>query len=192
MNTLTGVDLDAAVASVLGKDYPLIQQCERVRAFNPSHSRALAMQLLIDQKVSVLDGTHYDPTKQVEVTCWSAGWPRFEYDDFVMDHEGTGDTPQVAICRTIVQRAEDQAREAERLAAEQAERDRREAIRAVAWDRDNQARATRTAWTAFANDEERAAYALALDQQLANIRARIVDGVAEPDTGLLSFVARPS
>lgn len=29
MNTLTGVDLDAAVASVLGKDYPTVSSAKR-------------------------------------------------------------------------------------------------------------------------------------------------------------------
>lgn len=182
MNTLTGVDLDAAVASVLGKDYPLIVQCERVRAFNPSHSRALAMQLLIDQKITLLYSPHWDE-KNNEIPHWAAGWHYYDCDDFEMESEGTGATPQEAICRAILQRAENQAREAERQAAEQAENERLGALCAVAWDRANHTRATRTPWTEFANEEEQAAYRLALDQQLENIRARhAVDGtVASTD-----------
>lgn len=211
MNTLTGVELDAAVASVLGKDHHLIQRCARMGlAFDPSHKMALAMELLIDLEMAV----YRDPDAEPALTePWLAGFNlRGEYDrDYyesmgpepaylVLDHGARGDTPQVAICRAIVQRAEDQVREDQVCeAVERAERaqqaiaradeyDRQVAIRAVAWDRANHARATRTAWTDFANDEERAAYALALDQQLENIRVRnrSTTGSAKP-----GFVALP-
>lgn len=188
MNTLTGVELDAAVASVLGiahlsesfmtnppKPVAVWRLLDSGKAnyeagpFNPSVDANLAMQLLIDQKITLLYSPNWDE-KNNEIPNWAAGWHYYDCDDFEMESEGTGATPQEAICRAIVRRAEDQAREAERQAAEQAENERREAVRAVAWDRANHTRATRTPWAEFANEEEQAAYRWALDQQLEFIR----------------------
>lgn len=183
MNTLTGVELDAAVASVLGKDYYLIQQCERMgRTFNPSHKMALAMELLIEHKLAIY---HDDLAERTKLDPWVAGFDlRVEYAGCGDDTGARGDTPQVAICRAIVQRAEDQVR----AATEQAERAARQAkaqheteVWCLAHSRAEHTRRTRVPWTDFANDEERDAYREALDSQLSHIRQ--VNNLPDPAAG---------
>lgn len=189
MNTLTSVDLDAAVASVLGEDHYIIQRCARMGlAFNPSHKMALAMELLIEQKITLLYSPHWDE-KNNEIPHWAAGWHHYDCDDFEMESEGTGATPQEAICRAIVQRAEDQAREAFLKEKSDAARAHLVALTDTAWERANHTRRTRTPWTEFANDEERDAYSVALERQLAGVRRS--NDLPDPAEDIVSSSKRP-
>lgn len=194
MNTLTGVDLDAAVASVLGEDHHVIQRCARMGlAFDPSHKMALAMELLIEHKIAIY---HDDLAERTKCEPWVAGFDlRVEYagcgddtglygDHLEVDHGARGDTPQVAICRAIVQRAEDQVREAAEAverAARQAKAQHETEVWYLAHSRAEHTRRTRVPWTDFANDEERDAYREALDSQLSHIRQ--VNNLPDPAAG---------
>lgn len=108
------------------------------RHYSPSTNSHLAMALLIQF------GMHLRPALHTTNPPWRATIG-------LSGGFGQGATPEIAICRAVLMRAE--------------------LVRECAWSRAEQARRNRTPWTDFANDEERAAYALAMDQQLRIVQS---------------------
>jgi hypothetical protein len=129
MDKLQGAALDAAVARALGHAEGAITYSM------PS----FATQLQREHGIAVYPNEKGD---------WVAGFDlRWHPENGIeLDHAARGDTPEEAICRCVVVRAE--------------------AIRAQAWERAEETRRTRKARTSgFANETERAAYIKALDDQ---------------------------
>ena len=139
--------------------------------YNPSVDGQIAMSLQAEYNIAVYpdpDAAAVGTERWVAGFNWTIEQDENEYTFFApiscMDHAARGTTPQIAICRAIVTAAK-----SPRSPIYEARMVR---IRGIAHERAEHARRTRTPWTEFANDEERAAYAKAMDDARSFIVSR--------------------